>query len=127
MRQSAVCGCLFLCYKKKGEGNMLNVFYNSSEASEFKKKCIDAGGTAEVHQPDPRKDYYEVQWTHNKNKLVKQIIFGYPLDYDVIETLRPAPNELPREFDRRCDRAYMEAMHRFETPNESKKIYLIGY
>ena len=107
---------------------MLRVFYNMGEAKSFAEKTERNGGTASIRKPYGEHDAYtEVVWTHDKNKEVKQVIFGYPCRYEVVETIRREDFPDDRTYNRYCEEKFRACLHERETPESGKKAYLISY
>ena len=102
---------------------MVKHFFNKKEAEMFQQMTLDKGGTAEIRKPS-NDEYYEVVWTQDKNRDRRAICFGYPGNLDILQELERQEGESEREFNNRANEAYDDAMHRYERPDSSKRVYL---
>lgn len=102
---------------------MVKHFFNKKEAERFQQMTLDKGGTAEIRKPCAD-EYYEVVWTEDKNRDRLAICFGYPGALDILQEMERQEGESEREFKNRANEAYDEAMHRYESPDSSKRVYL---
>ena len=65
---------------------MVQVYYNQKDTEKFVAKVLKNGGTANVRKPYGERDpFTEIEWTHDANRQITQIIYGWPNRYKVLE------------------------------------------
>lgn len=103
---------------------MVQVYYNQKDTEKFVAKVLKNGGTANVRKPYGERDpFTEIEWTHNANKQITQIIYGWPNRYKVLEEYEKTPEMTDREYDRLVYDAYYRCIHEYENPNDGRKVY----